>query len=159
MTTIKMRQIVCFAAALLINVALSTGLRAQQLPREEWGAAPVTVVHSGANWTIAGKANRVTLNETSLALTIQLPQGCVSLLRYHGGWNGMKQLIDTCRQIGYPVVFHDQYRDYYLDAHSYNEQFAVSTADDNLWDFSLTDGRGIGRAMEYMYPYIKDKNA
>ena len=71
MTTIKMKQIVCFAAALLINVALSTGLRAQQLPREEWGAAPVTVLHSGANWTINGKANRVTLNETSLALTIQ----------------------------------------------------------------------------------------
>ena len=37
-----------------------------------------------------------------------------------GGWNGMKQLIDTCREIGYPVVFHDQYRDYYLDAPSYN---------------------------------------
>ena len=33
----------------------------------------------------------------------------------------------------------------------------LSTADDNLWNFSLTDGRGIGRAMEYMYPYIKDK--
>ena len=71
MTTIKMKQIACFAAALLINVALSTVLRAQQLPREEWGAAPVTVLHSGANWTIAGKVNRVTLNETSLALTIQ----------------------------------------------------------------------------------------
>jgi Alginate lyase len=35
----------------------------------------------------------------------------------------------------------------------------LSTGDDNLWNFSLTDGRGIGRAMEYMYPYIKDKKA
>lgn len=33
----------------------------------------------------------------------------------------------------------------------------LSTADDNLWNFSLHDGRGIGRAMEYMYPYIKDR--
>ena len=35
----------------------------------------------------------------------------------------------------------------------------LSTADDNLWNFSLTDGRGIARAIEYMYPYIKDKKA
>ena len=33
----------------------------------------------------------------------------------------------------------------------------LSTRDDNLWNFSLSDGRGIRRAMEYMYPYIKDK--
>ena len=33
----------------------------------------------------------------------------------------------------------------------------LSTANDNLWNFSLPDGRGIARAMEYMYPYIKDK--
>ena len=71
MTTIKMKRVGCLAAALLINIALSTGLRAQQLPREEWGAVPVSVSHSGANWVIAGETNRVTLNETSLALTIQ----------------------------------------------------------------------------------------
>jgi hypothetical protein len=33
----------------------------------------------------------------------------------------------------------------------------LSTRDDNLWRFFLADGRGMGRAMEYMYPYIKDK--
>jgi len=70
MATIKLKRIGYLAAALLINIALSTGLRAQQLPREEWGAAPVSVWHSGTNWVIAGKTNRVTLNETSLALTI-----------------------------------------------------------------------------------------
>jgi hypothetical protein len=42
-----------------------------------------------------------------------------------GGWDGMKRLIDTCHDLGYPVIFHDQYRDYYLDAPSYNAQFAV----------------------------------
>ena len=46
-----------------------------------------------------------------------------------GGWEGMKKLIDTCRELGYPVIFHDQYRDYYLDAPSYNEQFAVHEED------------------------------
>ena len=34
----------------------------------------------------------------------------------------------------------------------------LSTKSDNLWSFQLPDGRGIGRAMEYMYPYIKDKD-
>jgi hypothetical protein len=46
-----------------------------------------------------------------------------------GGWEGMKRLIDTCRELGYQVIFHDQYRDYYLDAPSYNPQFAVHEED------------------------------
>ena len=46
-----------------------------------------------------------------------------------GGWEGMKRLVDTCRELGYQVIFHDQYRDYYLDAPSYNEQFAVHEED------------------------------
>jgi hypothetical protein len=33
----------------------------------------------------------------------------------------------------------------------------LSTPSDNLWTFTLADGRGIARAVEYMYPYIKDK--
>ena len=46
-----------------------------------------------------------------------------------GGWDGMKRLVDTCRELNYPVIFHDQYRDYYLDAPSYNPQFAVHEED------------------------------
>jgi hypothetical protein len=49
-----------------------------------------------------------------------------------GGWEGMKRLVDTCREIGYPVIFHDQYRDFYLDAPSYNEQFTVHEEDASL---------------------------
>jgi hypothetical protein len=33
----------------------------------------------------------------------------------------------------------------------------LSTPSDNLWTFSLADGRGVARAVAYMYPYIKDK--
>ena len=49
-----------------------------------------------------------------------------------GGWDGMKRLTDTCRALGYPVIFHDQYRDYYLDAPSYDLQFAVHEEDTAL---------------------------
>src|SRR5258705_4096665 len=49
-----------------------------------------------------------------------------------GGWEGMKRLVDTCRELGYHVIFHDQYRDYYLDAPSYDQQFAVHEEDTAL---------------------------
>ena len=35
----------------------------------------------------------------------------------------------------------------------------LSTPADNLWTFALPDGRGLARAVEYMYPYIKDKKS
>lgn len=49
-----------------------------------------------------------------------------------GGWEGMKRLADTCHELGYPFVFHDQYRDYYADAPSYNPDFAIHEEDDSL---------------------------
>src|SRR5262245_15584113 len=33
----------------------------------------------------------------------------------------------------------------------------LSTSTDDLWKFALTDGRGIARAVAFMYPYIKFK--
>jgi hypothetical protein len=49
-----------------------------------------------------------------------------------GGWAGMKRLADACRELGYPFLFHDQYRDYYVDAPSYDPQFAIHEEDDSL---------------------------
>jgi hypothetical protein len=37
-----------------------------------------------------------------------------------GGWEGMKLLSDTCKKNGYMFATHDQYRDYYLDAKTYD---------------------------------------
>jgi len=33
----------------------------------------------------------------------------------------------------------------------------LSTPEDNLWRFELSDGRGIRKAMAYLYPYLADK--
>ncbi|GMA61136.1 alginate lyase family protein [Alicyclobacillus fastidiosus] len=33
----------------------------------------------------------------------------------------------------------------------------LSTEKENLWEFQLPDGRGIRRALEFLYPYLKDK--
>lgn len=35
----------------------------------------------------------------------------------------------------------------------------LSTPTDNLWTFTMPDGRGLRRAMAFMYPYIKDKRS
>ena len=35
----------------------------------------------------------------------------------------------------------------------------LSTPNDNLWTFTTSDGRGIGKAVEYMYPFIKNKKS
>ncbi len=34
----------------------------------------------------------------------------------------------------------------------------LSTKDDNLWNFILSDGRNMKKAMEFMFPYIQDKS-
>jgi hypothetical protein len=34
----------------------------------------------------------------------------------------------------------------------------ASSPDDNLWKFELPDGRGIRKAMEFLYPYLADKS-
>jgi hypothetical protein len=42
-----------------------------------------------------------------------------------GGWEGMRQLVDTCHALGYLIITHDQYRDYYKDAATYDPGQAV----------------------------------
>ena len=46
-----------------------------------------------------------------------------------GGWEGMKRLADAARELGYLFSLHDQYRDYYVDAPSYQPQFAIHEED------------------------------
>ncbi len=46
-----------------------------------------------------------------------------------GGWEGMKAFFDACKELGYTCWLHDQYRDYYLDAPSWNPDLAVHDED------------------------------
>ncbi len=46
-----------------------------------------------------------------------------------GGWEGMKRFVDDVKQMGYVPILHDQYRDYYTDAPSWNSEFAVHEED------------------------------
>ena len=49
-----------------------------------------------------------------------------------GGWEGMKSLADAMHECGYLFGIHDQYRDYYLAAATYDENFACMLADGTI---------------------------
>lgn len=42
-----------------------------------------------------------------------------------GGWEGMKRFSDTCDELNFIFAIHDQYRDYYLDADSYDPRHTI----------------------------------
>lgn len=46
-----------------------------------------------------------------------------------GGYEGMKQLSQTCRSLGYVFAIHDQYRDYYYSCKKYDPELAVMKID------------------------------
>ncbi|HRZ99576.1 MAG TPA: DUF5696 domain-containing protein [Candidatus Paceibacterota bacterium] len=43
-----------------------------------------------------------------------------------GGWAGMRQFAEKCDQLGFLFAIHDQYRDFYLDAASYQERHTIT---------------------------------
>jgi len=49
-----------------------------------------------------------------------------------GGWEGMKALADTLHTYGDLFGVHDQYRDYYLSAQSYDEDYACRLVDGSI---------------------------
>lgn len=49
-----------------------------------------------------------------------------------GGWEGMKALADTMQELGYLFGIHDQYRDYYFAAKSFDREYAVRLADGSM---------------------------
>ncbi len=46
-----------------------------------------------------------------------------------GGWEGMRRMAGVCDSLGYSLMLHDQYRDYYLDAPSYDPERTIIMED------------------------------
>ena len=57
-----------------------------------------------------------------------------------GGWEGMKSLSDTMQELGYLFGIHDQYRDYYLDAPTYDPDNACRSSDGSIYGHSIWAG-------------------
>jgi hypothetical protein len=71
-----------------------------------------------------------------------------------GGWAGMKRLFDTAHKLGYPIIFHDQYRDYYTDAPSYDPDFAIHEEDNSLPATAFAGSR-FGDWKEGQIPFMR----
>lgn len=57
-----------------------------------------------------------------------------------GGWEGLKELSDTIKDCGYMFGLHDQYRDYYFDAQTFDRDFACEAPDGSILDMSRWAG-------------------
>lgn len=57
-----------------------------------------------------------------------------------GGWEGLKELSDTIEECGYMFGLHDQYRDYYFDAATFDREFACQAPDGSIFDMSRWAG-------------------
>lgn len=53
-----------------------------------------------------------------------------------GGWAGLRHLADTCADMGYLFALHDQYRDYYHNAETFDPAYAIHDADGKVPDYS-----------------------
>lgn len=57
-----------------------------------------------------------------------------------GGWEGMKAMSDACREVGFQFAIHDNYRDYYHDAPSFQKPYAVLRENGDVWCYSYWYG-------------------
>ncbi|HZI32836.1 MAG TPA: hypothetical protein VFF11_10880, partial [Candidatus Binatia bacterium] len=93
-------------AAIVLSTSLaSASLLAQSLSPTDWGAPHVSVSHADGHWTIAGKTNVVTLNDSNLAMDIKngtinwsmVPSGTNDMLVETGGKKFYLRLADAKR--------------------------------------------------------------
>lgn len=75
-----------------------------------------------------------------------------------GGWDSMKKLSDTLEKYGYMFGLHDQYRDYYVSAASFDESSALMQKDGKIFN----QCRWAGGAQSYLCasqaPYYVKRN-
>lgn len=75
-----------------------------------------------------------------------------------GGWEGMKSLADAMHECGYLFGIHDQYRDYYLAAPSFDEAFACRLPDGSIPGHSRWAGGPQSYLCATQAPYYVKRN-
>ena len=74
-----------------------------------------------------------------------------------GGADGLKKIIRTCKDLGYLLAYHDQYRDYYLKSPDYDQNNAVmredggfDSSEDVIWYGGIESQLCAKRALYYV---------
>ncbi|MCD7784480.1 MAG: DUF5696 domain-containing protein [Oscillospiraceae bacterium] len=75
-----------------------------------------------------------------------------------GGWDGFKELSDTITDCGYLFGLHDQYRDYYMDAATYDKEFALHAPDGSVFEMSVWAGGRQNYLCATQVPYYVKRN-
>lgn len=75
-----------------------------------------------------------------------------------GGWEGFKELSDTIHDCGYLFGLHDQYRDYYMDAETYDKEFALHAPDGSVSEMSVWAGGKQNYLCATQAPYYVKRN-
>ncbi len=57
-----------------------------------------------------------------------------------GGWEGLRELQDTLHEYGYLLGLHDQYRDYYFAAPSFDRRFGILAPDGSVFEMARWAG-------------------
>ena len=57
-----------------------------------------------------------------------------------GGWEGLRHFADTCEKLGYLFAVHDQYRDFYFNAVSFDDRLVATRADGSREEHSTWCG-------------------
>ncbi|MCI8600789.1 MAG: hypothetical protein HFE45_04255 [Oscillospiraceae bacterium] len=75
-----------------------------------------------------------------------------------GGWAGMKTLSDTMQEFGYMFGIHDQYRDYYFDAPTFDKEFAIHDPDGGVFEMARWAGGRQSYLCASQAPYYVKRN-
>ncbi len=75
-----------------------------------------------------------------------------------GGEKAMKRLIDKCRENNILFTLHDQYRDYYFDARSYDKNNAVMNPDGKIPEECTWNGGDQNYLCQTMAHYYVERN-
>lgn len=75
-----------------------------------------------------------------------------------GGWEGMKKLSDTLKKYDYMFGLHDQYRDYYKSAPSFDEDSALMQKDGHIFEQCRWAGGAQSYLCASLAPYYVKRN-
>lgn len=75
-----------------------------------------------------------------------------------GGYEGMKDMLERIKNIGYIPALHDQYRDYYIKAETYNENQAVLSPEGDIHTCAIWPGGKQSMLCAQVAPYYIKRN-